>query len=498
MAIYHLHCQIIGRSSGRSAIAAAAYRAGENLTDEETGIVSDYTRKGGVIYSEIQLCANAPEEYADRSTLWNAVSEVEKSKDAQLAREIEVALPRELDEKDWRQMIRNYCQDNFVSRGMIADWSIHHPDKADDNPHCHIMLTTRPIKEDGTWDAKEKKVYARDEYGDRIPVIDPSTGEQKVGARGRKMWVRETVQTNDWNSRDNIASWREAWADECNRWIDAHNDRYDQSIERIDHRSYADRSIDKIPGVHVGVAANEMAARQIENNDEVTADRYNVQQDINAANQEWHRNQIDQGDILRQLSETISEAMQRAQEAQETLLQKIQEKIEAAKQAMESLAEKVRAYFGAENEKSKYEKVKQDYYATYDRLVSIDQMQGDIDRYRRLTDQINDVVARDDMSPDDVRKWEVDRQDVVMKIRAEYAEYSGKEVIGVDPQDIQLDLNNDREALVKTLKQDKQAMDVMLDHDPILDVASAQYRRSQEHDAPQSIIEDAPNYKLSL
>ena len=251
MAIYHCSMKIIGRSSGRTAVAAAAYRAGENLYDQELQQRSDYTHKGGVVYSEIMLPEHAPAEYADRETLWNAVQKVEKSADAQLAREVEVALPRELTLEQQIELLRHYIQDNFVSRGMIADFAIH--DKGDGNPHAHIMLTTRGLKENGQWAPKEKKEYALDESGQRVPIIDPSTGLQKVDGRNRKQWKRITVQANDWNDHSNAELWRAAWADHCNKFLTPEN--------HIDHRSYARQGIDQEPTIHEGPAARQMEAR---------------------------------------------------------------------------------------------------------------------------------------------------------------------------------------------------------------------------------------------
>ena len=143
MAIYHCSVKIIGRSSGRSAVASAAYRVGEKLKDKETGIIHDYTKKGGVIYREVMLCQNAPKEYQDRETLWNEVQKIEKVSNAQLAREIEVALPIEMSRSEQIQAVQRYVREKFVSAGMCADWALH--DKGDGNPHAHIMLTTRPI-----------------------------------------------------------------------------------------------------------------------------------------------------------------------------------------------------------------------------------------------------------------------------------------------------------------------------------------------------------------
>ena len=145
MAIYHCSVKVGSRSKGQSAIAAAAYRAGEKLTDHETGFVSDYTKKGGVVYSEIALCENAPAEYADRQTLWSAVHQIEKAKDARLWREIEVALPKEFSRSDQIETVRDFVK-RLTDQGMCADWSLH--DKGDGNPHAHIMLTTRSIKPD--------------------------------------------------------------------------------------------------------------------------------------------------------------------------------------------------------------------------------------------------------------------------------------------------------------------------------------------------------------
>ena len=137
---YILIIKIISRGKGKSAVAAAAYRSGESLTNEYDGITHDYTRKGGIVHTEILLPDNAPKEYADRSVLWNAVEKAERAKNAQLAREIEIALPHELTREQGISLVREYVKEQFVSAGMCADFAIH--DKNDGNPHAHIMLTT--------------------------------------------------------------------------------------------------------------------------------------------------------------------------------------------------------------------------------------------------------------------------------------------------------------------------------------------------------------------
>ena len=252
MAIFHCSIKIISRSSGKSAVAAAAYRSGEKLEDQEKGLVFDYTKKGGVIFNEILLPQNAPKEYYDRETLWNAVQKIEKRSDAQLAREIEVSLPAELSREQQFNVVRSYVMNNFVSKGMGVDWALH--DKGDGNPHAHIMLTTRGFNENGTWAAKEKTVFKLDESGEKIPIIDPKTGKQKVirreGKGEEKRWVRETVLANTWNDPGNAEIWREAWAHECNKYLDAEH--------QIDHRSFARQGIELEPTIHEGYAAREM------------------------------------------------------------------------------------------------------------------------------------------------------------------------------------------------------------------------------------------------
>ncbi len=166
MAIYHLSIKIISRGKGKSAVAAAAYRAGEVIKSECDGIVNDYTRKRGVVHTEVILPENAPAEYAGRAALWNAVEMGERNKNAQLAREIEVALSAELTLAQNRELVRQYCQRYFVDKGMCADICLH--DKNDGNPHAHIMLTVRPIASDGTWGAKSKKEYVLDENSERV------------------------------------------------------------------------------------------------------------------------------------------------------------------------------------------------------------------------------------------------------------------------------------------------------------------------------------------
>ena len=226
MAIYHLSIKIISRGKGRSVVAAAAYRAGEQITNEYDGLTHDYTRKGGVVHTEILLPGHVPKEYADRAVLWNAVEKSERHKTAQLAREVELALPVELSREQSISLVREYVNRHFVAAGMCADICVH--DKNDGNPHAHILLTMRPIGHGGVWGMKSRTVN-----GKKIPAVD-------------------------WNELTKAEKWRAAWADICNRALEQNG-----HAERIDHRSYKRQGVEQIPTVHLGVAAAQMERKGI-------------------------------------------------------------------------------------------------------------------------------------------------------------------------------------------------------------------------------------------
>ena len=205
IAIYHCNISIVSRGKGKSAVAAAAYRSGEKLTNEWDGMTHDYTRKGGVVHTEILLPPNAPPSFSDRSTLWNSVELYEKAGNAQLAREIDAALPIELSREEQIRLVREYCSSQFVSRGMCVDFAIHDTGKG--NPHCHIMLTMRPLDERGAWAAKSKKEYDLDENGERIRLPSGRYKTHKVDLTG-------------WNDKGNALLWRKAWADISNAYLE--------------------------------------------------------------------------------------------------------------------------------------------------------------------------------------------------------------------------------------------------------------------------------------
>ncbi|HEL0024390.1 MobQ family relaxase [Streptococcus equi subsp. zooepidemicus] len=268
MAIYHLCIKIISRGKGKSAVAASAYRSGEKIKNEYDGIVHDFTRKGGIAHIEILLPQNAPQEFSDRGALWNSVEKIEKSKNSQLAREIEIALPKELDREKQIELVREYVKENFVKVGMCADIALH--DKGDGNPHAHILLTMRPLNEDTTWGAKSKKEYILDENGEKVKLKNGNYKTRKIN-------------TVDWNEQDKAEHWRKAWADITNKYLEENNIQ-----EKVDHRSYQRQGIEQIPTIHLGVSATQMEKKGI------ATDRGNINREIK------HQNMI-----LREISRRI-------------------------------------------------------------------------------------------------------------------------------------------------------------------------------------------------
>jgi ATP-dependent exoDNAse (exonuclease V) alpha subunit len=282
MAIYHCSIKIISRGKGKSAVAAAAYRAGETITNEYDGRVSDYTRKGGIVHTEILLPDHVPVAYADRAVLWNAVEKIEKAKNSQLAREIELALPAELTREQDISLAREYVKQHFVSAGMCADICVH--DKNDGNPHAHIMLTLRPILENGEWGDKQKKEYILDGRGEKI--YDPK----------KKQYKCKSIPTTDWNDQTKAEEWRAAWAQSVNAVLERQN-----VAERVDHRSYERQGVEQIPTVHMGVAATQMEQKGIE------TDRGDINREI------VHHNNIIFAIItkIKELKDWLKEALSR-------------------------------------------------------------------------------------------------------------------------------------------------------------------------------------------
>ena len=288
MAIYHLEAKVVSRGAGRSAVAASAYLSCSRLYNDYDGIQHDYTKKQGLVWQEVFLPEYAPQEWKDREQLWNAVEEVETAKDSRLVREFVVALPIELNREEQIKLLQEFIQDQFVADGMCADAAIHDTDGH--NPHAHILLTVRPLDERGKWQYKAEKEYlcmrngeeqgftaaefriAQNEgwekqypykVGKKKVYMTPSAAETQGLVRADKhpksaRYGRQNPISERWNSEEQLAAWRAAWADVSNRCLERAGRE-----ERIDHRSNAARGLDEIPTIHEGVAAQALERKGI-------------------------------------------------------------------------------------------------------------------------------------------------------------------------------------------------------------------------------------------
>lgn len=302
MALYHFSAQIISRSNGQSACAAAAYRSGEKIENEYDGITHDYRLKQNVEDAIVLLPENAPADFADRSKLWNSVEQNEKQANAQLSREIEFSLPRELPPEVRKQIALEFIQEQFADQGMVADVCFHNPPKMNskkqpidvygnptsdsmqyiyENPHVHVMLTLRPLDEMGKWEAKKTKLYICEKDGERklfsAASLKEVEGWEKLFnykmSSGKKEWhtksyaeehrdecielvnrypkceqaVNPTVEK--WNNPNNVEMWRTAWAKKTNIAYEM------AGLDiTVDHRSYERQGLDLIPTIHEGKA----------------------------------------------------------------------------------------------------------------------------------------------------------------------------------------------------------------------------------------------------
>lgn len=265
MAIYHMQAKVVSRGSGRSAVAASAYMSCSRMYNDYDGIQHDYTRKQGLIYQEVMLPPMAPSEWNDREQLWNAVEENEKTKDSRLAREFVVALPVELDKDSNISLLQDFIKKNFVDMGMCADFAIHNTDGH--NPHAHILLTVRPLNENGTWQYKTEKEYLFIKDGEEkgYERIDKHPKSSRYG--------RQNPISEQWNSDEQLCIWRANWTDAVNKML-ARN----QINATIDHRSFADQGITEQPTIHEGYIAQNMEKKGM------IADRCEINRQIRADN----------------------------------------------------------------------------------------------------------------------------------------------------------------------------------------------------------------------
>ena len=281
MAIYHLEGKIISRGLGRTACGAAAYMSCSHIYNEYDGMDHDYTHKRGLVWEHVFLPPNAPKEWTDRQALWNAVETVEKTKDSQLAREFITALPIELNQEQRIVLLSGFIENELAADGMCADAAIHDTDGH--NPHAHILLTMRPLDENGKWQYKSEKEYLcvqngvergftsaefkiaekdgwEKQYqylvGDKKVYRPPSKAEglERVSKYPKSTkFGRKNPITERWNSEAQFAKWRESWAEYVNRALE-----HAGIDERIDHRSNADRGLDEKPTIHEGVTTRKI------------------------------------------------------------------------------------------------------------------------------------------------------------------------------------------------------------------------------------------------
>ena len=338
MAIYHLEAKVVSRGAGRSAVAASAYLSCSRLYNDYDGIQHDYTKKQGLVWQEVFLPEYAPQEWKDREQLWNAVEEVETAKDSRLAREFVVALPIELSRTEQIELLQEFIREQFVTDGMCADTAIH--DTNGHNPHAHILLTVRPLDERGKWQYKTEKEYLcmkngeergftaaefrtaqNDGWEKQYPYkvgkkkvyMTPSDAEVQGLVRADKhpkstRYGRQNPISERWNSEEQLLTWRAAWADVTNRYLERSG-----HDARIDHRSHAERGLSEQPTIHEGVAARAMEKKGL------ISDRCELNRQIKADNA-----------LLRDLKATVRKLMQAVKntipaiaEAMETIRQNV-------------------------------------------------------------------------------------------------------------------------------------------------------------------------------
>ena len=303
MAIYHLEAKVVSRGAGRSAVAASAYLSCSRLYNDYDGIQHDYTKKQGLVWQKVFLPEYAQQEWQDREKLWNAVEEVETAKDSRLAREFVVALPIELSREEQVELLQEFIREQFVADGMCTDAAIHDTDGR--NPHAHILLTVRPLDEQGHWQYKTEKEYLcvrngeergftaaefkqaqadgwekqyQYKVGKKKVYMAPSAAQAQDYERVSKYpkstkYGRQNPITERWNSDEQLVLWRAAWADVANRHLERTGHE-----ERIDHRSHAERGLLERPTVHEGVVARAMEKKGI------ISDRCELNRQIKADN----------------------------------------------------------------------------------------------------------------------------------------------------------------------------------------------------------------------
>lgn len=267
MAQYSFNCSMISRGKGQSAIASASYRSGDKLYSERYGTYSFYARE---VKPEafIMKPKHAPKWTLNREYLWNKVEEKEKHAKAQLARSFTIALPREMSNKQQRELVEDFVKEQLIDRGMVADIAIHRDDN--NNPHAHIMTTIRPFKDNGEWGDKTKKEY----------LLDKDGNKQKTEAGNVRS---RNVDLTGWSSKEVLKEWRSSWADIQNKHLEKNG-----FTDRVTHKSYAEQGVEKIPTIHEGYVAREMEK------DGKVSDRMQINREIKHSNNQEEIERKDQ------------------------------------------------------------------------------------------------------------------------------------------------------------------------------------------------------------
>ena len=263
----HTHVDIVARSKGHSVLAKAAYNARDKLKDEYYGKTHDYSKKTDLVFSKIFLPEHIPKEFLNREYLWNEVEKIEKSKNSQLARNLLFELPRELNEQERIKLISEFIEENFTSKGMIADCNIHNPMASDheEQPHAHILLTLREMDREGKWKPKCRKEYILDENGEKIKLKSGNYKSRKVNL-------------NDWNEPDKAKEWRENFSKKANEYLARNN-----IDKRIYPRTFGEQGREELPQVHLGTASFQMEKKGIQ------TERGNHNRKITAFNLEFKK-----------------------------------------------------------------------------------------------------------------------------------------------------------------------------------------------------------------
>lgn len=267
-------------------MAAAAYQSGEKLFSEYDGRWKSGDHLERIVFKDILLPPNAPRAYADRQTLWNAVDASETKDNAQTARRFIITLPKELSIEDNIDLIRHYCQTQFVDKGMIVDLAVHFEDSDPPNPHAHILCTMRSMDEQGHWNDKTKTAYALDENGNRI-----------MGKNGK--WKRIRMDTVDWNDRKYCEIWRHEWEVQQNAALEQAG-----RTERVNMRSFKRQGIEMAPQVHLGPAAFALEKQGIHTE---LGNHNNAVKYINSLFSAVRRKLNSMREWLKELIETISD-----------------------------------------------------------------------------------------------------------------------------------------------------------------------------------------------